>query len=188
MKPDAPVARRHDYTIADVPHAEGAEFIRTHHYAKGCSKTAVFMHGLRRDGRLVGVAQWLPPTRVCAESVNKEKWRDVLSLSRLAVHPDEPQNAASLLIGASIRLIRRAGRWCDLVTFADFSQGHEGTIYKATNWTYVGKTKAYPRWVSSEGQQVAVLATKSRTKAEMEALGYSIAGHFPKHKFVYRLT
>lgn len=110
-----------------------------------------------------------------------------LSLSRLAVHPDEPQNAASLLIGRSIRLIRRARRWAALVTFADDSQGHEGTIYKATNWSYVGRTKPYPRWVSADGRQVAVLATKSRTKAEMLALGYSISGNYAKHKFVYVL-
>ena len=55
---------------------------------------------------LLGVAQWLPPTRVAAESVNKENWQRVLSLTRLAVHPLVPTNGASFLLGRSIRIIR----------------------------------------------------------------------------------
>jgi hypothetical protein len=72
-------------------------------------------------------------------------WRRVLSLSRLALAPTEPQNAESILIGWSVRRIRREGKWVALVTFADESQGHTGTIYRATNWTYVGRTKPEAR-------------------------------------------
>lgn len=187
IKPTGPVARAADYVVRDCPPGIGRAFIARHHYAGGCANTAVFMHGLYRGAELVGVAQWLPPTRRCAESVDVERWRDVLSLSRLAVAPDEPQNAASLLIGRSIRLVAKAGRWAALVTFADESQGHTGTIYRATNWQYVGRTKPQPRWVDADGRQVARLSTKSRTHAEMLALGHRLAGAFAKHKYVYRL-
>lgn len=184
MKPTGPVARRTDYQVRDVPLHEAAWFISAHHYARGCSNTAVYAHGLYRADRLVGVALWLPPTKVCAMTVHQD-WRRVLSLSRLAVAPTEPQNAESLLIGGSVRIIRKAGKWTALVTFADQSQGHIGTIYKATNWTHKGLTKPEPRWETPDGRQVSrKCANKSRTRAQMEALGYRMTGKFQKHKFV----
>lgn len=98
-----------------------------------------------------------------------------------------PKNAASFLVGRSVRLIRQGGRWTHLVTFADQSQGHTGTIYRATNWRYVGLTKPEPRWVDSSGRQVARKATTSRARSEMEALGHRMVGRFAKHKFTMTL-
>ncbi len=186
MKPNCPVARRSDYQIDDCALKEASTLIRKEHYTRGCSNTAVYLHGLYRAGTLVGVAQWLPPTKVCAMTVHPE-WHRVLSLSRLVCTSTEPQNGESLLIGRSIRKIRRDRKWKALVTFADESQGHTGTIYRATNWTYVGRTRPEPRWEDSSGRQVSRLATKSRTKAQMEALGYRMVGKFSKHKFVMLL-
>ena len=183
MKPTGPVARRCDYEVRDVPLLDASRLIRAEHYAGGCSNTAVFAHGLFRGEALVGAALWLPPTKNCAKTVHPD-WRRVLSLSRLALLPGEPQNAESLLIGASLRKIRQSKRWAALVTFADESQGHTGTIYRATNWTYAGRTRPEPRWETAEGQQVSWLSTKSRTAAQMAALGHRMVGKFAKHKFV----
>ena len=87
-----------------------------------------------------------------------------------------------------LRIIDGEGRWVAAVTFADGSQGHVGTIYKATNWEYVGETKPEPRWEDANGKQVSRLSTKSRTAADMTALGYRMVGKFPKHKFIFRFT
>ena len=130
-----------------------------------------------------GVAWWLPPTRVAAESVHEE-WQRVIALTRLVVDPRVPRNGASFLMAASIRKLRSEGRWRALVTYADESQGHTGAIYRATGWDYVGRTGPYPRWISEDGKQVAPKATTNRTKAEMEALGHRKIGSFHKHKFV----
>lgn len=195
MKPDKDVARRGDYVFGQIPHAEGAEFIKANHYARGCSKTGVMFGMYRTGGVLVGVAQWLPPTKVCAQSVLPEYWTKVISLTRLAVAPGEPQNAATMLIGASIKWLRTlrtpegAVKWRALVTFADESQGHTGAIYKATNWLYKGTTGAYPRWLKPDGTQVATQSgPKTRTAQEMRDLGYEMVGKFRKHKFVMFLT
>ena len=187
MKPSGLVARRGDYVTRMIPHATAVALIVSHHYAGGAPNTAVYSFGLVRLGVVVGAAIWIPPTRPCAESVDRGNWRHVLSLSRLALAPGEPKNAASVFIGAMVRAIRNGGRWCSLVTFADESQGHTGTIYKATNWTYVGLTKPEPRWVDADGRQVSRLSTKSRTAAQMDALGHRMVGSFAKHKFVMHL-
>lgn len=172
-----------------MPASIARAFVIAHHYSKGASNTGTHFHGLFRRGSddLLGVACWLPPTKVAAESVNREHWRRVLSLSRLAVRPDVPRNAASFLMAASIRAIKSEGKWVSLVTYADTFKGHTGAIYRATNWAYVGLSKGSPRWEDETGRQVARKSTKSRNDAEMRALGLRMVGTFGKHKFVMHL-
>lgn len=181
--------RAADYEVRDISHADARTFIIKHHYSKGCSNTRVYSHGLFRKGcaDLLGVAIWLPPTKVVAQSVNKDNWTKVLSLTRLAIHPDVPANAATFLMARSIRLIRHDRRFLSLVTYADDFMGHSGVIYRASNWDYVGHMKGSPRWEDKDGRQVARKATKSRTNDQMEALGYRNVGTFGKHKFVMHL-
>jgi len=179
-----------DYEVKPIPLKDGREFIAAHHYSQGSSHTAVYIHGLFRKGQdvLLGAAQWLPPTRRAAETVNKCHWRRVLSLSRLAVHSDIPTNGASFLMGRSIRLIKSEAKWVSLVTYADDFMKHTGQIYKATNWQYVGFMKGAPRWEDENGKQVSKQSTRTRTNAEMIALGYKKIGVFGKHKFIMHLT
>lgn len=186
-KPDVRAHRR-DYEVRKISHAEASALIVEEHYARGCSNTSSETFGLFRAGVLVGAALWMPPTKPCAVTVDADNWRRVISLSRLALRPSEPTNAESIFIGAMLRTLRKERRWVAAVTFADSSQGHEGTIYKATNWTYVGVTYRERLWVDAEGRQVAKRATRTRTAAEMRAAGYRQAGYFTKHKFVYRFS
>lgn len=181
--------RRGDYEVRDIPAKDAREFIILHHYSKGCSNTRVYSHGLFKKGRdeLLGVCIWLPPTKVAAESVNKEKWKQVLSLTRLAVKPDVPKNAATFLMSASIRLIKKDSRFVSLVTYADDFMGHTGGIYKASNWQYVGHMRGSPRWEDENGRQIARKSTVSRTNAQMKELGCRMVGVFGKHKYVMHI-
>jgi hypothetical protein len=185
-----PSLHKSDYVVRECELAEAQAMVRDHHYAKGGSNTAVYTHGLyhRAADKLVGVAWWLPPTRVCCESVNREQWKKVLSLTRLACLPEAPKNSESFLITHSTGLIRKDGRFVSLVTYADESQGHTGAIYLACGWEYVGRTGPYPRWLDANGKQVASLSTKTRTTAQMIALGHVMVGRFYKHKFVKHLA
>lgn len=190
MKP-ANALKKADFFVSDCPQQDAKELIEKYHYAKGTSKVRVYTHGLyeKSTGDLVGAAWWLPPTRVACESVNKEQWKKVLSLSRLVVLPHVPTNGASFLVGQSIRLIKKEGRFVSLVSYADSSQGHEGAIYKATNWDYVGVTRKTPLWVCpASGKQVACKSTVNRTKQQMLDLGYELKGRYEKHKYVMHLT
>lgn len=173
-----------------VPAAEARPFIVEHHYARGTSTTAVYVFGLfpRAWDLLAGVTWWLPPTRVAAESVAGPEWRRVLALSRMAVHPAAPKNACTFLLARSVRAIRQEKRFTALVTYADESQGHTGGVYRAAGWAYAGRRPGSPRWVDpATGRQVATQATRTRTRAQMEALGYQRSGPFAKHKFILRL-
>ncbi len=179
-----------DWTVRDTPLADAQALVREFHYARGGSNTAVYVHGLYHEmtDMLCGVAWWLPPTRVACESVNREQWQRVLSLTRMVMHPLAPKNSCSFLLARSIKAIKKDGRFVSLVTYADESQGHTGGVYRAANWGYVGRTGPYPRWLDRDGKQVAPKATTNRTKAQMEALGHVKVGAFFKHKYVLHLT
>ena len=182
--------QKKDWCVRDISLRQCRDFICEYHYSKGCSNTRVYSHGLfkKGDDTLYGAAMWLPPTKVAAQSVNKQQWQKVLSLTRLACRPDAPKNAASFLMAASIKLIGNDGRFVSLVTYADVRMGHTGAIYKATNWEYVGEMKGSPAWIDPKtGRQVARKATISRTKQEMLDLGYECIGVFGKHKFIMHL-
>lgn len=178
--------RATDYFVDTAPLLAVQEMVRDFHYSQGGSNTAVYVHGLWRksDRTLVGAAWWLPPTRVACESVNRAEWQKVLSLTRLVILPGTPLNACSFLVSRSLRMIWKEDRFWSIVSYADESQGHEGRVYRACNFYYIGRTGPYSKFVDANGRQVAAKATKNRRRSEMEALGYRKAGSFYKHKYV----
>lgn len=186
MKPNVPVLYSSDYEVKTVPLSICQDLVARYHYAKSGSNTATFRHGLfhRGNPECVGIAWWIPPTKSAALANYPSDWKAVLVLSRLVIHPDEPQNAASFLIARSIRLIRRDSRWKFLLTYADEWQNHVGTIYKATNWMFLGKTKPEATWVDGGGRMVSRKAgPHTRTKSEMEFLGYKMIGRYSRLRF-----
>lgn len=167
------------------------QLIREHHYS-GTVGTVTRAYGLfeRGNEQLLGVAWWFPPSKPTAEHLYPDvNWKRVLSLSRLCVHPDVPKNAASFLIAYSIRDIRKTGQFDALVTYADGWRGHQGAIYRATNWEYVGETPPYQVWWNENLKRTRSNRSGSVriTPEMMLADGYVLLGAFPKHKFRMRL-
>jgi hypothetical protein len=188
MKPNVPVLSKKNYEVRPAPLRVAQELVQKYHYSKGGSNTGTYVHGLySKENPLecLGVAWWIPPTKGCAiNSYPDGDWTKVLSLSRLVIHPDVPQNGASFLMGKSIQMIRQDRRFECLVTYGDTWRGHSGAIYKATNWEYLGLTKPTAVWVDSSERMVAQKAgPKTRTVEEMRNLGFKFLGRFPKHKY-----
>ena len=55
---------------------------------------------------------------------------------------DTPKNAESFFIGRALKWLRKNSEWKFIVSYADPEQGHQGTIYKASNFKYEGVTSA----------------------------------------------
>lgn len=193
MKPDGDILRRADYVVEPVPWAMAREMFRAYHYTGGSGNAVVFRHGLfHRNNAMdcLGAAFWMAAVPPVARSVGANP-SEVVTLSRLVVQPGMPTNAASFLLGGSVRLIRADGRFRVLVTYADEGQGHTGTIYRATNWGYLGATKGASggSWVNADGKRVdRRLGPWFRSVEEMTALGYVRLPESRKHKFVIKLT
>src|SRR5690625_66240 len=179
--------RKAEWEVLPVSLDVAKRLVYHHHYAKGGSNTATYLHGLFQKGAFwvrecYGVAWWIPPTKSAALATYPDDWEGVLALSRLVMRPDAPFNACSFLLARSVKLIDPK-RWPCLVTYADEWQGHEGTIYKASNWEYCGMTKPEATYTKN-GMMIARKAgPRTRTRQEMIDLGCELEGSFAKHKF-----
>lgn len=186
--PTTALFHKGDYWVRSVPHADALRLVSEFHYARGGSNTAVYTHGLFRKDRpleMLGVAWWLPPTPGCGRKWWPEDCQKVLSLSRLVLVPDMPKNAATFLLMASVRLIRKRGdKWRCLITQADTWRGHTGHIYKVAGWEDCGLGKPEDVWTTADGRMVARKAgPKTRSRDQMKSLGYILQGKFAKHRF-----
>jgi hypothetical protein len=179
--------RKGDWEVRPISLCVAQDMVERLHYSGGGSNTGTYCHGLFERARPAhprGVAWWIPPTKAAANATHPVDWEGVLALSRMAIEPEVPKNAATFLLARSMRLIDRL-RWPCLVTYADEWQGHTGTIYRACNWHYVGLTNPEATFVL-DGRMVARKAgPRTRTRAEMEAIGADMIGRFAKHKFVH---
>lgn len=187
--PTAALFRKKEWWVDEVSLDFAQHFIEAHHYAAGGSNTRVYTHGLYPrnhfwENECVGVAWWIPPTKTAARAAYPLNWKGVLALSRLAILPGIPANACSFLIRHSMRLIDRA-IWPCLLSYADTWRGHTGAIYKAAGFREAGMTKPERVYVL-DGRMVARKAgQRTRTHAEMLALGCECVGAFPKIRFIH---
>lgn len=188
MKVDSSRLRTHDWEVRSVFIDTARRLVEQFHYAKGASNSATYLHGLFRRGDIfddlcVGVAWWIPPTRHAAHATYPANWRGVLSLSRLVIAPDVPKNACTFLLARSRALIDKS-TWPCLVTYADDWRGHNGAIYRADNWEYIGKTKPERTYQIKGVMTSRKAGGQTRTHAQMLALGAEMVGSFAKHKYV----
>lgn len=182
MKPDAEVIRKSEWYVGGCDIDRARLMIVNHHYAAGVSKTVTALHGLYRkcDDQLMGVAWWIPPTRDAASAWWKEP-NEVLNLSRMVILPDTPKNAATFFLSRSVRLIEP--RWRCLTTYADTWRGHDGTIYRASGWEYLGLTKPERTYVKDGRMMSRKTGSHTYTHQEMISRGAELIGSFAKHRF-----
>ena len=184
MKPVGPCIKRADCQVRTIPLSDLRSLVEEHHYAKGGANTATFRHGLFWRGNLVGGAWWIPPTKAAALASYPERWEAVICLSRLVVSPEVPANAASLLLSASVKLIKQDARWHYALTYADGWRGHKGRIYDACGWDYTGMTAPSSVYTDASGRMMGrKRGPKTFRHSEMIAAGFTLQGRFSKRRF-----
>lgn len=163
------------WTVQRIAHRDGRAFITANHYARGAANTSTLAAGLiDPSGRLVGVTLWMPPTAgVVGWARRQHDSAAPVMLSRMAILDEVPANAASFLLGRSLRLLRTQGY--DLaVTYADPLHGHDGHVYRAAGWTQDGASAAASSWIDQDGRQRSrKVGPQNLTVAEMTARGWT---------------
>ena len=182
--------RRDGWHCTPLSHAEGAAFIRVHHYAQGCSNTSVLAMGLHRpSGELCGAALWMPPApgpaRWDAKHYGVESSRTI-TLSRMAIEDNVPRNGASFLLAACRRELATRG-WQFAVTYADPEVGHDGHVYRACGWTRAGSSYSAPRWVDNEGRLRSRRSAGNLSADEMRERGWVQKRGAPKPRYILDL-
>lgn len=101
------------------------------HYLHDWPKNVQLAFGLRRRRQLLGVTTYSGAVGETLDRFGSDSWE----LSRLVIIDRVPTNAESFFIAATIRYIKRNyPNVACLVAFADPTHGHQGTVYRASNW------------------------------------------------------
>jgi hypothetical protein len=113
--------------------------VRHWHYSRSlpCSKTARL--GVWEDGKFIGaiVFAWGANRHLAGEY--KLKMTECAELCRIAL--DIHTTPVSRIISIAVKMLKREMPGIRLlVSYADLNQGHEGKIYQASNWLFVGMT------------------------------------------------
>lgn len=128
-----------------------------------------------------GTPSSAPLRRGLAGDEHKE---NVIELSRLWVDDSVPKNGESYLIGNTVRKVDKEF----VVSFADTSQNHLGTIYQATNWIYTGLSAKRTDW-TVQGQQKHGQTWADKYTSEMmkEQFGdrFRLVPRPRKHRYVF---
>jgi len=119
-----------------------------------------------------------------------------LELTRLWSADGMPKNTESKLIGESFKLLPNEIKL--LVSFADPSENHVGTIYQATNWFYCGMSGGGRQLITSDGiaKHTRLLGIYKMRHPEykdisneelMKIYGWEYKETSGKHRYVYLL-
>jgi Arc/MetJ-type ribon-helix-helix transcriptional regulator len=114
---------------------------------------------------------------------------------------DETERPLSQFLAASLRWLRKLAPEVDCVfSYADpaarhtmTKAPHRGTIYQATNFAYVGESRATDSWRTSKGEvissPVCYRRYKTKSRAKIQALNpkWKLIPGEPKRLFVYGL-
>lgn len=121
----------------------------------------------------------------------------VVELERVALNGKQGHGNTSTAVALTLKALHKEAPWIDLVvSYADLDQGHNGTLYQATNWIYTGLTNAntvgafiingkkmHQKSIYSKGWKQSLLWL--RENIDSEAKEHITKG---KHKYLYPLT
>lgn len=137
--------------VKPISHSVAKALVVRHHYLHSLPGGTLLVFGVFVGIRLMGVL-----TIGCGPSqayrlVEDACTDDCAVLTRLWIADDLPKNSESRVIGVVLRSLKRNTNLKFLVSYADPSQGHVGTIYQATGWVYTGLSDATPLYDIGDG-------------------------------------
>ena len=129
-----------NFTVEPVPRSAIQSFIEKWHYShstNGVQHTQCFalFDGMTMIGAMIYA---LPSMKATAAKYNPINPLRCWELRRLCCIDDTPTNTESYFIGKTLRWLRQNTDIEVIVSYADLEQGHEGVIYKASNFIHLG--------------------------------------------------
>ena len=181
------------YHVKRISRSECEYLILNVHYARRWPSIS-YAFGLfdNSSGELVGICTYgTPPSSPLRAGIAGEEYKNhVLELNRLCLSHNL-KNQASYLVSRSLKLIPRNSI---IISFADISKGHSGTVYQAANFLYCGLSAKRTDWAVKgkehlHGQTIAdeFRGKPNRSKLMREKYGeaFYLKPRPRKHRYVY---
>lgn len=179
------------YEVREVSRQDCEPFVLSIHYAKRWP-SITYSYGLYFGGFLVGVITYgTPPSATLRRGIaGNEHINDILELNRLCLAMNQ-KNEASFLISKSLKMLPKGKI---VISFADCSQGHNGCVYRASNFTYHGLSAKRTDWALKSkphlhGQTIAdeFRGQPNRAKLMRDKYGddFYLKPRPRKHRYIY---
>lgn len=189
-----------EYKVSICERKEIAKFIEEWHYSKNvnglicdyCFKLET------KDGALIGAMIY---GRIAMAGVWKKYAQaesELIELRRLCCIDDTPKNTESYFIGATLRWLKKNTKIKTVISYADTTYNHEGTIYKASNFKNIGMT-AKGRVIMFEDKRYHDKTIRTKYKGELKPFALKIKNALEtgeakyvdtkgKHIYIYKLS
>ena len=135
------------YQVDKISFDSARPFLKKWHYEKYQNVQAKHCFGLFKPENefgipeMVGVCVYtLPAGPTAGQAYCPEDPTKVLELRRLACIDDTPKNAESFFVSKTLKWLKKNTECKVVISYADPEHGHTGVIYKASNFTLVGRT------------------------------------------------
>ncbi len=128
------------YKVSPCERYEVTEFIEQWHYSHNINGVmSDYCFKMESGGELIGACIFGKP----AMAGQLKRYGDgVIELRRLVCIDETKRNAESFFIGRCLRWLKANSPIKTIVSYADPEYGHQGVIYKASNFILQGKTAA----------------------------------------------
>lgn len=177
------------WSVKRVERNQIKEFIEQWHYSKsinGCKSSYCYalydQNDVMKGALFYGRMAMFNQHKRFADNES-----DVIELRRLCCIDATPKNAESFFIGWSLRELKKDWGGKVVVSYADKEYGHEGTIYKASNWKMIGEVKG-ARVIVFEGRQYHDKTIRTKYKGKIKPYAQKIKDALDCGKAFYKTT
>lgn len=206
-----------DLQIFDIPLSRARRFFFEHHYARGCGNAAMtwgLFHG--PTGILVGaVAFHCPSSENTRKSIfelgcssydddqipswnqcncdyieKRHGYREhVVELQRIAIVDEAPQNTGTwFLTRVFDRLKEYKPKYWAIISMADTTEGHDGTLYQAASADYYGRTGGRKFYIDEKGRLRSPRQNGENIREEeAKKRGWDVVWRGERHRYLFWL-
>lgn len=167
--------------------------IKNNHYSKSYrSLMQKHVFELHSNNELIGVA-------VFGRPIGRNLPDGLIELRRLVLIDDKPKNTTSWFLARCIKWLKKNTDYNGIITYADPNEGHTGVIYRACNFTYLGRSlEPNPRIITDGKKKIHLRQVYQKRRGVYSVSAKLIQkkikeGKFkfkkvePKHRFYYPL-
>lgn len=136
------VGKVKNYKVSICERNTITDFIEEWHYSKNINGlSSMYCFKLQdEENNLIGAMIYGRIAMANAWKKYATKEEDLMELKRLCCIDNTPKNTESFFIGNTLRWLKKNTKVKRIISYADTTYSHEGTIYKASNFKYLGMT------------------------------------------------
>lgn len=193
------IGKVRDFSILLCQRKEIVKFIEHWHYSKNVNglTTDYCFKLLDEEKNVIGAMIYGKIAMANVWKKYSENEYELIELKRLCCIDNTPKNTESFFIGQTLRWLKNNTNIKKVISYADTTYLHKGTIYKASNFSYEGMT-AKGKVIIYEGKRYHDKTIRTKYKGKLKPFAVNIVEAIKngqakyvetlgKHIYIYKL-